>query len=159
MGKDVGYYLSMGFDRTMAEYYAAGRKKIIRVKPNEDFTLTLDFDNGERRLYDCKPLLQDHTVFAPLQRYEDFKRVYLDAEHCVSWDIDPSVDSSVVWSNKVDLCPDGCYVDSKPMMPINADFMSAEELRTQIQAGYDDMQAGRVQDAFKAFVQFWEDHK
>ena len=27
---------------------------------------------------------------------------------------DPNVDSEVVWNNKVDLCPDCCYVDSVP---------------------------------------------
>ena len=31
------------------EYYAAGRRKIMGVEPNADFTLTLSFDNGERR--------------------------------------------------------------------------------------------------------------
>ena len=30
-------------------------------------------------------------------------------------DIDPNVDSDVVWNNKVDLCPDSCYVDSVPI--------------------------------------------
>lgn len=34
---------------------------------------------------------------------ENFRRVYLDGQHCVAWDIDPSVDSEKVWSNKVDL--------------------------------------------------------
>lgn len=47
--------------------------------------------------------------------YADFSRVYLDADGSVAWDIDPTVDSEVVWSNKVDLCPDGCYIDSVPM--------------------------------------------
>lgn len=115
MERDVDYYLSKGFDRVMAEYYAAGRKKIVAVSPNEDFTLTLDFDNGERRLYDCNHLLVDGTVFAPFKLYENFKRVYLDDMHCVCWDIDPNVDSDVVWNNKVDICPDMCYVYSRPV--------------------------------------------
>lgn len=42
---------------------------------------------------------------------------------------------------------------------LNADSMSVEELRAQIQAGYDDMQAGKVQDASKAFTLFREDHQ
>ena len=41
--------------------------------------------------------------------------VYLDEEQAVSWDIDPDVDSEIVWNNKVDICPDGCYVDSVPL--------------------------------------------
>lgn len=115
MGKSVDYYLSRGYDQKMAEYFAAGRRRITGVVPNDNYTLTLTFDNGEKRLYNAAPLLQAGTVFAPFRELENFRRVYLDESHCVSWDIDPAVDSSVVWSNKVDLCPDGCYVDSVPL--------------------------------------------
>ena len=115
MAKDIAYYLSVGLDRPMAEYFASGRKRIIAVSPNDDYTLTLDFDNGERRLYDCKPLLEPNTVFAHLLEPKTFQRVYLDHEHCVAWDIDPAIDSEVVWNNKIDLCPDSCYIDSVPM--------------------------------------------
>ncbi len=114
MAKDVAYYLSKGFDRSMAEYFASGRKRIIAVAPNDDFTLTLDFDNGETRILDCKPFLEEGTVFAPFLQLDNFRRVYLDSDHCVAWDIDPTINSEVVWSNKVDLSPDSCYVDSVP---------------------------------------------
>ena len=115
MGKSVDYYLSRGCDHKMAEYFAAGRRRITGVVPNDNYTLTLTFDNGEKRLYNAAPLLQAGTVFAPFRELENFRRVYLDESNCVSWDIDPMVDSSVVWSNKVDLCPDSCYVDSVPL--------------------------------------------
>lgn len=114
MPKSVEYYLSIGCDRPAAEYFASGRKKIIAVRPNEDFTLTLDFDNGERRIYDCKPLLKKGTVFETFMQYDNFKRVYLDEAHGVAWDIDPNVDSGEVWNNRVDLCPDSCYIYSVP---------------------------------------------
>jgi len=115
MGKSVEYYLSKGFDQRMAEYFSAGRRRITGVIPNDNFTLTLTFDNGERRIYDAAALLQAGTVFAPFRDLDNFRRVYLDESHCVSWDIDPTVDSNVVWSNKVDLSPDNCYVDSRPV--------------------------------------------
>lgn len=115
MGKTVEYYLSRGYDQKMAEYFAMGRRRITGVVPNDNFTLTLTFDNGEVRLYDAAPILQAGTVFAPFRELENFRRVYLDESHSVAWDIDPNVDSSVVWNNKVDLCPDGCYVDSVPV--------------------------------------------
>ncbi len=115
MGKSVDYYLAKGYDRKMAEYFAAGRRKIIGVVPNDNFTLTLRFDNGEVRLYDVAPLLRPGTVFAPFRDPENFRRVYLDEQHSISWDIDPTIDSSLVWNNKVDLCPDSCYVDSIPV--------------------------------------------
>lgn len=115
MGKSVDYYLSRGYDRKMAEYFASGRRRITSVSPNDDYTLTLTFDNGENRIYNVAPLLQPNTVFAPFQVLENFRRVYLDENNCVSWDIDPAIDSNVVWNNKVDLCPDSCYVDSVPL--------------------------------------------
>ena len=112
MGKSVEYYLSKGYDRKMAEYFASGRKRITKVVPRNDFTLVLSFDNGKIRLYDARPLLQAGTVFAPFREWNNFRRVYLDEDHSVCWDIDPNVDSNEVWNNKVDLCPDSCYVET-----------------------------------------------
>ncbi len=114
MGKSIEYYRAKGLDEKAAAYFASGRKQITSVIPRKDFTLILGFDSGESRLYDMNPLLQPGTVFAPLRQWENFRRVYLDQDHCVCWDIDPAVDSQAVWSNKVDLCPDSCYLDSVP---------------------------------------------
>ena len=121
MNRNVEYYLSKGFDNRTAEYFASGRKRITDVIPNDDFTLTLTFDNGERRLYDTKPFLKPNTVFETFMNISDFKRVYLDDTHCVCWDIDPNIDSETVWNNKVDISPDGCYLDSIPIQEENAD--------------------------------------
>ena len=114
MSNTVEYYLSKGFDIKTAEYFSKGRKKITDVSPNEDFTLTLTFDNEEKRIYDMKPYLKKGTVFETFSDYDNFQRVYLDECNCVSWDINPEIDSDTVWSNKVDLCPDTCYIDSIP---------------------------------------------
>lgn len=113
--KSVEYYLSKGFDRPMAEYFSNGRKKIVSVTPNDNFTLILKFDNGETRLFDCNNLLKTGTVFEPFMQLSNFKRVYLDDTGCVAWDIDPNIDSNKVWNNKVDLSSDSCYVDSIPI--------------------------------------------
>ncbi|MGN0468470.1 MAG: DUF2442 domain-containing protein, partial [Acutalibacteraceae bacterium] len=110
-----GYYIPKGFNKTMAEYYASGRKKVLSVKPKEDFTLFLTFNNGENRVFDVKPILKKGGVFAPFRDYNNFKRVYIDDVGCVSWDIDPKIDSTVVWNNKVDISSDTCYVDSVPV--------------------------------------------
>ena len=114
MPNTIEFYLSKGFDKPMAEYYASGRKKILSVTPNTDFTLLLAFDNGEERIFDIKPILEKGGVFTPFRDYNNFRRVYLDDCNAVSWDIDPNVDSNIVWNNKVDLSPDRCYVDSIP---------------------------------------------
>lgn len=115
MNKDIDYYISKGFDPKTAEYFANGRKKIVGVIPNSDFTLTISFDNGEKRLYDVAPLLQKGTVFETLANIDNFRRVYVDEQHCIAWDINPNIDSNIVWNNKVDLCPDSCYIDSIPI--------------------------------------------
>lgn len=114
MARTVDYYLSKGFDQKTAEYFAGGRKQIIGVTANNDFTLTLRFDNGEIRIYDVAPLLKKGTVFETFADIENFRRVYIDDQHCIAWDIDPAIDSEKVWSNKIDLCPDSCYIDSVP---------------------------------------------
>lgn len=115
MKKDIERYTSMGLERKMAEYFAGGRRKIVGVIPKEDFSLVISFDNGEIRRFDMTPLLQPNTVFATFAKWEDFRRVYLDSNGCIAWDIDPMIDSNVVWNNKVDLSTDSCYVDSVPM--------------------------------------------
>lgn len=114
MANTVDFYLAKGFDRKAAEYFANGRKTITAVQANNDYTLTISF-GGEKRLYNMRPLLKKSTVFEPFLDLNNFRRVYLDDTHCISWDIDPRIDSSTVWSNKVDLCPDTCYLDSVPV--------------------------------------------
>ena len=115
MANTVEYYLSKGFEQKAAEYFASGRKQLIDVIANNDFTLTLTFDNGEKSLYDVAPLLKKGTVFETFAEIENFRRVYIDGQHCIAWDIDPTIDSEKVWNNKVDLCPDGCYINSVPI--------------------------------------------
>ena len=104
MSQTVDFYLSKGFEPKMAKYFASGRKKIISVVANNDFTLLLTFDNSEKRIFDMKK-----------KKKKDFKRVYIDDSNCVCWDRNPNVDSEVDWNNKVDLSSDVCYVDSKPI--------------------------------------------
>ena len=118
MIKTVEYYLSKGFDQKTAEYFANGERQIVAVVANDDFTLTISFDNGEKRLYDMRPFLKKATVFETFAEIENFRRVYVDKQHCIAWDIDPTVDSEKDWLNKVDLCPDGCYIDSQPIEPL-----------------------------------------
>ena len=74
----------------------------------------------EYYLFDMKPFLEKGGVFTPFREYSEFQRVYLDDTCAVSWDIDPNVDSNVFWNNKVDICPDGCYVDSVPLSEYKA---------------------------------------
>ena len=98
----------------MKERYAGSRRKIIEVVPNDQFALIITFDDGEKRILDMMPILQPDTVFAPFMDINNFRRVYLDENNVISWDVDPRVDSNKVWSNKVDLSPEYCYANSVP---------------------------------------------
>lgn len=112
--KNIEYYLSKGFDLRTAEYFSNGRRKIVGVIPNDNFTLTISFDNGEKRVLDIAPMLIKGTVFETFADIKNFRRVYIDENHSIAWDINPEIDSNIVWNNKVDLCPDSCYIDSVP---------------------------------------------
>ena len=103
----------------VAAYFASGRRKVVSVTANNDFTLTITFDNGEVRLYDMHDELQG-DVFRPLRQLDAFQRVYIDDCGSIAWDLDPNVDNEIVWNNKVDLCPDSCYIYSKPLKKADA---------------------------------------
>ena len=111
-GNTIAYYLAKGFSKEMAEYYASGIKRPVAVVAQDDFTLLITFDNGEVRQLDVKHFVFSETTFESFRESKNFGRVYIDEYGSVCWDIDPNVDSSMVWNNKIDLCPDYCYVGS-----------------------------------------------
>ena len=119
MKRDFDWYAKNGFDDRTARYFAAGPRKVVSVAPGPDHTLTIEFDNGERRVFDCKRFFAPGSVFEPLRSPEAFNRVFLDENGNVAWDVDPSVDSSVHWENRIDICKDACYLDSVPVESVS----------------------------------------
>ncbi len=79
--------------------------RIKDVKPNPDYTLTLVFDNGERKVFDVKPYL-DKGIFRELKDLKLFNAVR------------PFL-GSVEWPHGQDFCPDTLYLDGKPAVNIN----------------------------------------
>ncbi len=73
----------------------------VAVEPLEDFRLLVTFQNGERRLFDAKPLLA-LPLYEPLRDSRFFAGAKADGM-CVYWDAD------------VDLCPDMVYTQSRPV--------------------------------------------
>lgn len=61
MPKSVEYYLSQGFDRLVAEYFATGQK-LVAVAPQENFSLLFTYENGEKRVLDMKSTLEQGGV-------------------------------------------------------------------------------------------------
>ena len=79
-----------------------------------DPVTVLSFDNGETRVLDCKRQFAEGSLFNKLAAPEAFNRVFVDEGGNLAWDIDPAVDSNVVWSNRIDFCRDACYLNSTP---------------------------------------------
>ena len=50
------------------------------------------------------------SKFENLAGLSNFSRVYVDDNHCVSWDINPNIHSNTVWNNKITIDSDVCYV-------------------------------------------------
>jgi hypothetical protein len=74
---------------------------IVRVKPRKDFYLELEFENGECRLFDMRPLLS----LKPWDRIMNeriFERARVDY-------------GTVVWPGEIDIAPETLYDDSTPI--------------------------------------------
>ena len=96
----------------VSEYFKNGVRKISEVRPNDDYTLDVLFDNGEWRVYDLSSSL--YGVFDVLRDTEKFKEVFVDEAGNIAWDIDNNIDSRIVWNNRIDICKDAAYMDSTP---------------------------------------------
>lgn len=82
--------------------------RIVAVRPNPDYTLTLTFSNGEVRKFDVKPYL-DKGIFRELRDPSLFNSV----RPCLG---------SIQWKNGQDLCPDTLYLDSVPLDQADQDI-------------------------------------
>lgn len=74
---------------------------VTQVNPLEDFRLELTFENGERRIFDMKPYLQQ-GVFIRLQSRSLFQAARVVA-------------GSVEWPGEIDLSYDTLYLKSEPI--------------------------------------------
>ena len=45
-------------------------KKVIDVKANENYTLVITFNNGEKRLMDCKTFIKDNYCICNIERLQ-----------------------------------------------------------------------------------------
>lgn len=65
-----------------------------------------------------------------------------------------------IYLNQISLTGGIPFAVTLPKAPaaINADLMTAEEVHTKLQKGYEDIEAGNVQNAADAFEKFRENH-
>jgi hypothetical protein len=72
--------------------------RVSQVSPNQDYTIELKFDNGERKVFDVKPYL-DKGVFQKLKDFKEFNSV-------------KAFLGSVQWQGGQNFCPDTLYLES-----------------------------------------------
>ena len=69
---------------------------VVKVVPNEDFTLAVVFDNGEEGTLDMRPHL-GFGVFQKIGDYEHFKRVRVSFD-TIEWDCGVDLDPEFVYA-------------------------------------------------------------
>jgi hypothetical protein len=76
--------------------------EICNVKAFPDHILCLDFDNGEKRLFDMKPYLH-YPVFRRLENQAFFSLARVDY-------------GTVTWPGEIDIAPETVYKFSVPFV-------------------------------------------
>jgi hypothetical protein len=70
---------------------------LIRVAAHDDYTLSLQFDNGESGILDLKPFL-DLGVFQKIKNLDEFRRVRI-AFDTVEWECGVDLDPEYIYAN------------------------------------------------------------
>jgi hypothetical protein len=82
-------------------------RTIRTILANDDWTLDVAFDDGLKRRFDVKPLL-DCEAFKPLQNLNAFQTI----RNCGYF---------VEWMNEIDLSADTLYLDGIPLQQLNTE--------------------------------------
>ncbi|MBR0173619.1 MAG: DUF2442 domain-containing protein [Lachnospiraceae bacterium] len=77
------------------------RPTAVRVKPEKNYKVRVDFDNGEQRLFDVEPYIIG-SWYSRLSDQVYFKTVRTDG-------------FTIVWPEGQDICPDDLYYSSVPV--------------------------------------------
>lgn len=102
--------------KNVHDYFRNGPRKIIKVVPDDNYSLLIYFDNTEQRIYDMTESL--YGVFEVLKDKAKFNQVFIDESGNIAWDIDSNIDSSIHWNNRIDICKDSAYLDSHPLSQV-----------------------------------------
>lgn len=74
------------------------RPTVVKVSPENNYFLFLEFDNGEKKIFDVKPYIKG-TWFKELNGISYFNRVHING-------------FNIEWPNGQDICPDDLYYNS-----------------------------------------------
>jgi len=87
--------------------------RVKKVSPNPDYTISLTFENGEKKIFDVKPYLEK-GIFRELKDLKIFNSV-------------KPLLGSVQWKGGQDFCPDTLYLESIAQQPSAPDTKSQSE--------------------------------
>jgi hypothetical protein len=73
--------------------------KVKHIIPHDNFTMEIEFSNGEIKLFDFKPYF-NYPIYELLQD----KSFFLQAR---------IFNGTVIWNESIDFCPDRLYLESK----------------------------------------------
>lgn len=74
---------------------------VIDVKPQDDYKLLLEFENGEKKEFDCKNLF-GYKIYEPLKEKHFFEKARVEY-------------GTVVWSDEIDIAPETLYLESSSL--------------------------------------------
>jgi len=77
---------------------------VIHVKPQKDFTLLLEFENGEHRCFDMAPYIEQRP-WEKLKASNSFLSAFVEC-------------GTVAWPNNIDIDPETLYERSTPITSI-----------------------------------------
>ncbi len=75
---------------------------VVEVKATKDYKLFLEFENGEKRVFDMEPYM-DRPPYIQLKGSPFFKIAYVDY-------------GTVCWPGNIDIAPETLYDLSKPVV-------------------------------------------
>lgn len=73
---------------------------VVKVEVKPDYKLYLEFENGEKRIFDMSPYM-DRKPFVQLKGSPLFAMAFIDY-------------GTVVWPGKIDIAPETLYDRSRP---------------------------------------------
>ena len=74
---------------------------VKEVEPKKDYTLLLTFADGEKKIYNARPLLEK-AIYPPLKSPAFFLCAKVEC-------------GTVVWNDDIDIAPEHLYQYSKPL--------------------------------------------
>lgn len=91
------------YDPELQDYICCAEKPVFgidSVHPSEDYRLQICFNDGERRVFDARKLLEE-PIFEPLKNVKLFMQAHTDGV-------------AVVWNEDLDVAPEYLYENSEP---------------------------------------------